>query len=146
MLARSPEPAEALAHRCRDAIDQHAPAGEKENLLAVVQVLARLRYNDPRVFDILGGKRIMIESPLIDEIVSEAVTETEGEARHELIIEFLRARFYAVPSELERRIRSVQDKDGLARLTRSAATCRNLVSFSQSLDVPDRATTPVETS
>lgn len=146
MLARSPEPAEALAHRCRDAIDQHAPARERENLLAVVQVLARLRYNDPRVFEILGGKRIMIESPLIDEIVSEAVSEAEAKARHESILEILRARFEAVPSGLEGRIRSVQDKDGLARLTRSAATCSDLDSFSQSLEVPDRASTPVRTS
>jgi hypothetical protein len=150
MLARSPEPAEALARRCRDAIDQHAPAGEKENLLAVVQVLARLRYNDPRVFEILGGKRIMIESPLIEEIVSEAVAEAvaeaDAEARHDSIIEFLRSRFGAMPTDLEDRIRSVQDKDGLAHLTRSAATCRDLEAFSRTLDVPGRASTAIEAS
>ncbi len=39
MLADSSERPEALAQRCRDAIDQHAPANERENLLAVVQVL-----------------------------------------------------------------------------------------------------------
>jgi hypothetical protein len=109
---------------------------------AVVQVLARLRYNDPKVFEILGGKRIMIESPLIEEIVSEAVSE----ARHDSIIEFLRSRFGAVPSDLEDRIRSVQDKVELACLTRLAATSSDLDSFSQSPDVPDRASTAIETS
>jgi hypothetical protein len=84
----------------------------------------------------------MIESPLIDEMVSEA----EAKARHESILEFLRARFDAVPSDLEGRLRTVQDKDELARLTRSAATCGDLDSFSQSLDVPGRGSTPIETS
>jgi hypothetical protein len=86
---------------------------------------------DPTMKRQSGGKRIMIESPLIDEIVSEAVAK----ARHESIIEVLWSRFGAVPSELGDRIRSVQDKDGLARLTRSAATCRDLEAFSQSLRI-----------
>ena len=84
----------------------------------------------------------MIESPLIDEIVSEAVAR----ACHESILEFLRVRFGAVPSELEDRIRSVQGKDDLARLTRSAATCSDLESLSPSLYVSYRASTPIETS
>jgi hypothetical protein len=129
MLADSPEPPTALARHCRDAIDQHAPPGERENLLAVVQVLARLRYNDPSVFAILGGKKIMIESPLIDEIVSEA----EVKARHEDIIEVLRTRFGAVPSELADRIRSVTSEDGLTQLIRSAAMCKDLEVFGKSL-------------
>jgi hypothetical protein len=129
MLADSPEPPTALARHCRDAIDQHAPPGERENLLAVVQVLARLRYNDPSVFAILGGRKIMIESPLIDEIVSEA----EVKARHEAIIEFLRARFSSVPSDLEDRIRSVSDEKVLTLLIRSAAIGNDVEAFGKSL-------------
>jgi hypothetical protein len=137
MLADSTQPPEMLAQHCRDAIDQHAPPGERENLLAVVQVLARLRYNDPAVFAILGGKKIMIESPLIDEIVSEAVAEAESKAEsktsHRLIIEFLRTRFGDVPTELEDRIRSVLDKDALMQMTRNAAACSDLQAFQKSL-------------
>jgi len=137
MLADSSEPPETLAQRCRDAIDQHAPSGERENLLAVVQVLARLRYNDPAVFDILGGKQIMIESPLIDELVSEAEAkakaEAEAETSHKLIIEVLRTRFDAIPTELESRIRSVLDQDALMQMTRSAAACPDLGTFEKSL-------------
>ena len=44
----------------------------------------------------------MIESPLIDELISEA--------RHEAVNEFLRTRLRDVPAELESRMRSVQDK------------------------------------
>jgi hypothetical protein len=44
----SPEP---ILRECRERIDQSAPADEHENLLAVTQFLARLRYNDPRLFE-----------------------------------------------------------------------------------------------
>ena len=37
------------------------------NLLAVTQVMTRLRYNDPSYWAILGGKKTMMESPLIKE-------------------------------------------------------------------------------
>jgi hypothetical protein len=133
MLAESSEPPLALAQRCRDAIDQHAPPAERENLLAVVQVLARLRYNDPSVFAILGGKKVMIESPLIDELFDELFAERLAEGRHESILEVLKARFGEVPAELENRIRSVQDKDALTHMTRSAAACRDLAAFQKSL-------------
>ncbi len=125
MLADSPDPPLSLAQRCRDTIDQHAPSGERENLLAVVQVLERLRYRDASVFTIFGGKEAMIESPLIDELISEA--------RHEMLVEFLRARFGKIPVDLENRIRTVQDKDELTQMTRSAAACRDLAAFQKSL-------------
>src|SRR5262249_7726323 len=66
-LSHSTEPAPVLLRRCRDVIDSVPLEEERWNLLAVTQVLARLRYNDPKLLDILGGKRAMIESPLIDE-------------------------------------------------------------------------------
>jgi hypothetical protein len=47
----------------------------------------------------------------------------------------LRARFDAVPSELEDRIRSVLDRDALTQLTRSAAACKDLESFRNSLSM-----------
>jgi hypothetical protein len=133
MLANSSEPPLALARRCREAIDQHAPAGERENLLAVVQVLARLRYDEPGVFAVLGGKQIMIESPLIDELVSEAVSEAESKTLHKAILEVLKTRFGDVPAELENRIRSVMDNDILTQMTRDAAACKDLAAFQKSL-------------
>lgn len=44
-------------------------SADRENLLVVTQVLANLRYNDPRLLTNLGGREAMIESPLIQEIV-----------------------------------------------------------------------------
>ena len=65
------DPPEKMMERCRDVIEQNAPPDEKANLLAVTQVLAYLRYNDMGLLTILGGRKVMLESPLIDELVQE---------------------------------------------------------------------------
>ena len=39
--------------------------------IAVTQILAGLRYNDSRLFQLLGGREVMIESPSPREIVAE---------------------------------------------------------------------------
>ena len=64
---------EALFTLCRERIDSDAPPDEHENLLVATQILASLRYNDPRLFSILGGKRAMIESPVLKEFLNEQI-------------------------------------------------------------------------
>ncbi len=76
----------------------------------------------------------MIESPLIDEIVSEAVSEAESKTLHKAIIEVLKTRFGDVPSELENRIRLVLDQDVLMQMTQQAAACQELKAFQKSLE------------
>ena len=47
-----------ILRRCRERIDRQAPPDERENLLAVTQVLAGLRYNDPALLQLIfGGER-----------------------------------------------------------------------------------------
>jgi len=48
---------------------------EHENMLAVTQILAGLRYNDPRLFELLGGREVVIESPVLQEFVAECPRE-----------------------------------------------------------------------
>ena len=72
----------------------------------------------------------MIESPLIQEIVAEAL--------HENILEVLRSRFGEIPPDVESRLRSVLDQGRLTELTRSAATCPDLDAFSKALDAVRR--------
>jgi hypothetical protein len=48
------DPPETMMQRCREAIEQHAPPGEKANLLAVTQVLTYLRYNDAGLLTIVN--------------------------------------------------------------------------------------------
>ena len=56
-LAQFDGPPEPIFQECRARIDRDAPPDEHENLLAVTQILAGMRYNDPRLFQILGGRR-----------------------------------------------------------------------------------------
>jgi hypothetical protein len=114
-------PPEALVQQCRDRIDQQAPPEERANLLAVTQVMTRLRYNDPQLLALLGGSRIMIESPLIQELMAQ-----NG---HEYILTFLEGRFGTVPPELVVQLRSILDEQKLRELSRFAAQCPDLEAF-----------------
>jgi hypothetical protein len=49
-------------------------APERANPLVVAQVLAGLRYNDPVPLALLGGRRAMIESPVLRELLGLTVT------------------------------------------------------------------------
>jgi hypothetical protein len=114
-----------LLEECRRRIDQLARPDERDNLLAVSQVLVQLRYNDPRLLTILGGKQAMIESPLINEIVAEKTQNA--------IVEFLRARFDEVPEGIVERLRRITSEKKLTTLIRHAAQCPNLESFRKRL-------------
>jgi hypothetical protein len=114
-------PPERALRRCRDIIDRNARPEERANLLAVSQVLARLRYNDPGVFEIPGGRRIMIESPLIQELVAEKLQNS--------ILRFLLVRFESVPISVEEKLRRIQDENRLNALIDTAARCTSLDSF-----------------
>jgi hypothetical protein len=118
-------PPEPVLRRCREVIDQQASSAERANLLAVTQVLTKLRYNDPALLALFGGRRIMIESPLIQEIVAEA----QAKAKHESILTFLRARFGRVPRKLAAALRRIQDQRQLTELVALAARCPDLEAF-----------------
>ena len=92
-LTRFDGPPEAILRQCRARIDAEAPPEEHENLLAVTQVLAGLRYNDPRLFDLLGGREAMIESPVLQELKDEWTREAANEVERQAIVRVLVARF-----------------------------------------------------
>jgi len=110
---------------CRRRIDKQALPEERDNLLAVSQVLVQLRYKDPELLAILGGKRIMIESPLINQIVAESTQKTMQEA----ILEFLEARFGALPGDISERLRKVRAQKKLKALIKHAAQSTDLEAF-----------------
>src|SRR5262245_9599476 len=92
-LTGSPRPVVA---RCREVIDRVSNEAHRANLLAVTQVFTGLRYNDPELLTLLGGSRIMIESPLLREMVERGRIE----AHVEDILRILSARFELVPPEI----------------------------------------------
>ncbi len=127
-LAQYDGPPEVLLQRCRDRIDREG--GEKRaNLLAVSQVFAQLHFDKPEWLDILGGRKMLIESPLIREIVDES----ERTARVKSMLESLEERFGVVPPPITAGLEQVKEIDRLSRLNRRAAVCASLQAFEDSL-------------
>ena len=120
-LAQFDGPPEALIQECQERIEQLARPEEKDNLYAVAQVMTRLRYNDPGLLSMLGGKRVMIESPLIQELWAERI--------HPLILRVLTGRFGNVPAEIVAAVRTVQEGAKLDDLVEWASRCPDLEAF-----------------
>jgi hypothetical protein len=124
-LMQSAEPPEVVLHQCRDLIDRKVTGREHENLLAVTQVLASLRYNDDALLAILGGDSTMLESPVLTRLFSQLT--------HEHICDVLEARFRHVPIETVESLRGIRDQARLKELVRWAAVCSDLDAFKSRL-------------
>ncbi len=127
-LAHIDGPPEAVLRQCRERIDRDAPPDEQENLMATAQVFGRLRYNDEKLFQLFGGREAMIESPVIQEIVTDCKRETKRED----ILNVLQARFGDAAGGLRPQIEATEDP-ALNELLKLAATCRSLASFREKL-------------
>ncbi|MCI0462203.1 MAG: hypothetical protein L0Z62_35065 [Gemmataceae bacterium] len=123
-LAQYEGPAEVLLQRCRERIEREG-GRQAANLLAVTQVFARLQFNKPEGLAILGGRKVMIESPLIQEIVEEAKLEE----RVQNIMRFLTARFGSLPPTVGPGLEQVKEADRFGHLMDHAATCASLQEF-----------------
>jgi hypothetical protein len=121
MLAKIDGPPESVFRECRARIDRHAQGSDHENLLGVTQFLARLNYNDPRLFKILGGRKTMIESPVLKEL--------RREERCSTIIDVLVERFGRQARSLQPRLESIKDDRKLKELTKQSVHCLDLESF-----------------
>jgi hypothetical protein len=123
-------PLEAILDECRERIHRDAPAGELENLLTVTHFFAGLEYNDPRLFQRLGGTKAMLKSgsPLIQGIIDDATAA----GRRDDIIAVLAARFGPEAEALRADLKKVGDA-GLKELLGLAATCPDLASFREQI-------------
>ncbi len=129
-LSRIEGPPEPVLRACREHIDRFAPPEERENLIAVTQVLASLRYNDPRLLNLLGGREAMIESPVLQELKAEWTAEAIAGA----IVAVLTARFGERASGLREAIPTNSGREDLDALLRFAATCPDPESFRARLE------------
>jgi len=120
-----------------ESIEQHAPPGEKANLLAVTRMFSFLRYNDLGLLTILGGKNVMLEVPFLDEIVREKTREAAQRAARETarsnIAAVLEARFGDVPRDVADEIEVIDDEKQLGRLVRAAGSCPDLEAFRKAI-------------
>jgi hypothetical protein len=114
-------PPEPILQLCRERIDQRARPEERDNLLAVSQIMTRLRYNDAGLLAILGGSRVMIESPLIQELWATKM--------HKVIERALAARFGTVPAEILAALQPISDEKRLDDLHEWAIRCPDLEAF-----------------
>jgi hypothetical protein len=123
-------PLDAILDECRERIHRDAPADERGDLLSMTHFFAGLQYNDPRLFEKLGGNKAMLKSgsPLIQEIIDEATRDGERSATKSNIIAFLAARFGPEAEALGRGLKAIDDA-GLKELLGLAATCPDLASF-----------------
>lgn len=136
-LAQFAGPPEAIVSRCRARIDQDAPPIERENLLAATQVLLSLRYNkdDPlleRLRALLGGREVMIQAPLYQEIVAESKREAATETLQRATLKALVHRFGEEAQDLEVELKAV-DIDRLEGLFDRALSCPDLPTFREEL-------------
>lgn len=147
-LARFAEPVEEVFKRCREEIDRAASPDERGNLLAVTQVLARLKFNDPSLLKILGGRKLMIESPLIEEVFQEVYgerleKEVQERVQRELqervlnrsrtdLLRVLRGRFGEAPQDVVDRIQTLSE-ERLDELLEFVGACPSLEAFRERL-------------
>jgi hypothetical protein len=132
-LAQFDGPPEPIVRVCRTRIDREAPTGEHENMLAVTQLLARLRYNDAKLFEILGGRKAMTKSLFLDDVKEEWTREATREAAIENLMTVLVARFGDKAGALENSLKAIDDAARLKELIKHAATARSLNSFRKQL-------------
>lgn len=118
-------PTEQLLYEVRQRIDRQASGEEHANLLAVTQILMRLRYDEPRYFAIFGGPQAMIESPLVQEI--SAKSRCEG--MHKALLRMLQTRFGTLPEGVAVGIQAVVDEPTLERLVDEALKSPDLEAF-----------------
>jgi hypothetical protein len=93
------------------------------------RVLARLRFPQEELLNVLGGSQVMHESPLIQELIEETSRETKREA----ILGFLRARFGAVSEEVVTGLHAIRKASQLDPLVAQAGACLTLEGFQKAL-------------
>jgi hypothetical protein len=121
-------------------MDKAAPVighPEYENLLVVTQFLLPLRYHKDtpqleRLRALLGGREVMIQSPLYQEIVRDSKREGLTEAWQQSIMDALVRRFGPTAEALEVELKAVEF-DRLRDLHGFAVSCRSLASFRKRL-------------
>jgi hypothetical protein len=114
-----------LLTRCRERIEQQAHPNDRDNLLAVSQVFARLKFPQPELLALLGGERVMIESPLIMELLAKT--------RQEDIVTVLKRRFGKVPPDIIKHLRVIVKEKKLNQLLGLAADCPSVEAFRDQL-------------
>jgi hypothetical protein len=123
-------PLEEILDECRERIHRDAPADELGNLLVVTHFFAGLAYNDPRLFERLGGDEAMLKtgSPLLRKIIEEATEAGRRGMAEKAVVDVLAARFGPEAKSVTSALKTIAECR-LEELVSVAATCPDLASF-----------------
>jgi hypothetical protein len=121
-------PPEPLLRRCRERIDREG--GEQhDQLLAVTQTLTELRFPDPSLLALFGGRKVVIESPMVKEYGDE-----RDRQRHQRSIErVIKVRFGPLSDDARARLRGVNEETKLEALLDFASLCQSREAFVERL-------------
>ena len=122
-LTKSKRKPESILRECKEHIESRGTIEQQSTLLAVTQVLAGLKYTDPALMDLLGGKKAMLDSPVLRNLIAEQM--------HKMIEQALLARFSEVPLEITNPLHRIDSQEKLISLSGLAATCSSLEEFRQ---------------
>jgi hypothetical protein len=87
--------------------------------------MTELRFPDLQLLNLFGGRRVMIESPMLRKWLTESL--------HDMIEEALRARFNKVPRDVLNDLHKIVDERRLKKLAGVAAKCPDLDAFHKAL-------------
>jgi hypothetical protein len=118
-------PPEDLLRRCDEKIEREAHPKDRADSLALSQVLSELRFPDPALLQLLGGEKLVIESPMLQRLIAKSL--------HVNIQEALKARFGSVPRDVSRLLGDILDERKLHKLNGVAAKCDDLDAFREAL-------------
>jgi hypothetical protein len=116
---------ETLLERCAAKIEREAHPEDRDDLLAVTQVLGGLRFPESLLMEFLGGEQHMFESPVLQRFVARRF--------HEGILDVLKDRFGTVPQNVTKPLREIIDEKKLRKLNVLAAKCPDLKAFHEAL-------------
>jgi hypothetical protein len=133
-LAQFDGPPEPIFRECHRRIERVSDPKERESLLVVTHFLAGLKYNDPRLFQLLGGKKAMFKtgSPVLQEMFDEVAQKAERNATESAIVTVLVTRFGTEAEAVKAELKIIRD-DRFERLLSLAASCPDLDSFRKGL-------------
>ncbi|MGC8638579.1 MAG: hypothetical protein ACP5XB_01730 [Isosphaeraceae bacterium] len=132
-LTKFEGPPEPIFQKCLARFNAEAAPQERENLLAVIQVLASLRYNEARLFQLLGGRDAMIESPLLQKLKAEWTREAAQQTRWRTLVDILVAPFGSKSEDVCAQLETIDDAIRLRELVKLAATCPDIKTFHEYL-------------
>jgi hypothetical protein len=124
-LTRTTDTPDVLMARCRDQITAVPDPADRAGLIAVTYILAGLAFPGRQFLNLFGGAKVMIDSPVLDEVKDLIRAYTLQEA----IAANLEARFGPVPPERLTGLADLTDLTRLRDLHRLAATCPDVDTF-----------------